>query len=276
MLYPMNEVTTPSFRRNPEQALAALGRLQDMLGRTGREAEVTETLRLVPGKRAVFRGTLDGREVVFRLPLDAANQRDFAAEWSELLRLHGYMSTPPFQVVEPFDFDPNTGIQVISYVPGTPLLKHLQKAGDGTRTALITQTAQWLGHYSEPTIQTTAIPHRRWHRKAGDAAAKQPHEALRDVEAHILRKMGKLGRRLADLTWRTAVTHGDFHLNNLILSGDSLVGIDIGGPGRLPIYKDMARALTHTARRATPLLRQAPFRRRCRRLRGLRHSLRSR
>jgi len=61
--------------------------------------------------------------------------------------------------------------------------------------------------------------------------------------------MQRLAKRLEDNPWRVAITHGDYHPNNLIWDGQVLTGIDIGGSASLPIYKDMARSLVHLARR---------------------------
>jgi len=62
--------------------------------------------------------------------------------------------------------------------------------------------------------------------------------------------MKKLSRHLREYdTWRSAIGHGDFHPNNLIAAPNRLTGIDLGGSNRSPIYKDMARFLTHMARR---------------------------
>jgi len=42
---------------------------------------------------------------------------------------------------------------------------------------------------------------------------------------------------------RTAIGHGDFHPNNLIVSDTGVRGIDLGGSSRIPIYKDYGRFL---------------------------------
>jgi aminoglycoside phosphotransferase (APT) family kinase protein len=54
-------------------------------------------------------------------------------------------------------------------------------------------------------------------------------------------------------TWRTAISHGDFHPNNLIVDGPRLTGIDLGGSKGLPLTKDMARFLMHMGRRRVKL-----------------------
>ena len=54
MLAAMNVVTTSNIKLYPEQALAALQRLEEVLAAAGHDAEVIEAMRLVPGKRALW------------------------------------------------------------------------------------------------------------------------------------------------------------------------------------------------------------------------------
>ena len=252
MLAAMNVVTTSNIKLYPEQALAALQRLEEVLAAAGHDAEVIEAMRLVPGKRALFRGRFGGRDVVFRLPLDEANHEGFAREWAELTRVHAYMSAPPLSVVEPVKFDPDSGLFVIAFVPGMPLFSHLRRAEPEDRPPLVARAADWLRAYTAPTLAPAKLNFRRWYGNAAKSAETQPHSALREIEARILRRMKRLGRTLHDTECRTAISHGDFHLNNLILNDAELVGIDTGGSGRMPVVKDIARALTHMARRAAP------------------------
>lgn len=233
----------------PEATLAALTRLDALLARHVPGAGVDQALRLVPGKRAVFQGRIDGRDVVFRLPLDDANRKGFAEEWAELTRAWGHMAQGANRVAEPLHFDPDSGLTIIAHVPGTPLLTHLWALDTAQRPPLIARAADWLHAYMAPTITRRGINRRPWRRWAETAAAKQPHPELTDIESRILQKLHKLSRQLEDPDWRVAIPHGDFHLNNLILDGDTLTGIDTGGSNHAPIYKDMARALTHMARR---------------------------
>jgi Ser/Thr protein kinase RdoA (MazF antagonist) len=85
--------------------------------------------------------------------------------------------------------------------------------------------------------------------RAADASARQPHDKLREVEAQVLAGMHRLAGQISGQNWRKAICHGDFHPNNLLVTNDGLVGIDIGGLDRIPLYKDMARFLVHLAKR---------------------------
>ena len=255
----MTEITSPAFRKHPDQALAALETLEPVLASLGGESEVTDLLRLVPGQRAVFRGHFAGRDAVFRLPLDEPNRSAFRTEWAELRRVSDYMSQPPNAVAKPLEHDPVSGLQITAFVPGTPLLDLIGTFEPGRQISLVHHGARWLEAYTAPTIDWAGINPRNWQRKAKETAAQQPHPSLHAIEHQILRKMSGLGRLISGGEWRVGVTHGDFHLNNLIHCDGGLFGIDIGGPGRLPIYKDMARAMTHMTRRIGALSGQRHF-----------------
>ncbi|WP_137701026.1 phosphotransferase [Marimonas lutisalis] len=245
----MNILDQDNLHLYPDQALAALNQLEAAIARAGLDAQVDQALRLVPGKRAVFQGRLSGAEVVFRLPLDDANRADFVTEWAELSRARGHMNTGRNRVAEPLHFDRDTGLSVIAHIPGTPLLTHLWTLEAADRLPLLSRAADWLHAYMEPTLEWRGINRRPWRNWAAAAAEKQTHPELIEIERRILQKMHQLSRKLGDPEWRVAIPHGDFHLNNLILDGDRLTGIDTGGSNHAPIYKDMARALTHIARR---------------------------
>ena len=234
----------------PDAALAALTRLEQILAERGLDARIDGALRLVPGKRAIFHGELAGQPAVFRLPLNDTQRKNFAQEWAELTRARGHMATGAFRVADPLFFDPDTGLFTLSHIEGTPLLTHLWSLDPDARAPHIAGAADWLHAYMAPTIETRGINRRPWRNWAAVAVEKQPHPALADLEKRILQKMNKLSHRLGDPDWRVAIPHGDFHLNNLILGPDgALTGIDTGGSNFAPIYKDIARALTHMARR---------------------------
>lgn len=245
----MNILDQDNITLYPEQALAALSRLEQLLARARLDARVDQALRLVPGKRAVFAGRLGGRAVVFRLPLDGPNREAAAQEWAEMTRAYRYMSTPPLCIAEPLHFDPDTGLLAVDHVPGTPLFTHLWSQDPPDRLPLIARAAVWQRAYTAPTEDWRGINRRPWRIWAAAAVEKQTHTALIDIEKRILQKMNQLSRKLGDPEWRVAIPHGDCHLNNLILDGDRLTGIDTGGSNFAPIYKDMARALTHMVRR---------------------------
>lgn len=245
----MSRINKSNVTLYPEQALAALARLEAMLTEAQLDARVDDAIRMVPGKRAMFRGSLDGRDVVYRIPLSRESKAAMSSEWAELARVWKYMSKGRFRVAEPVYFRPDTGLLIVEFINGSPLLAHLWSLEPQEREPFFSQTADWLHAYMAPTIEQRKINRRPWRVWAAKSAQAQPHQVLASIEKRLLQQMNKLSRSLGDADWRTAIPHGDFHLMNVIHSDSELVGIDTGGSFKAPIYKDMARALTHMARR---------------------------
>lgn len=215
-------------------------------------AETGDLLRLVPRRRAIFRGRLGGRAVVFRMFLNP--QDDTATrEWQEMQRIWPEMRDGPYRIAEPLYHAADHQIVVVEEVRGTPLLKHLWRSAPGERERHLRPCAQWLRHYTESSETWTPAGWSGWLARAERAAATQPFPRLRNIESGILDAMQTLGDAIGDGDWRVAISHGDFHPNNLILNGARLTGIDTGGSGRIPLYKDMARLLVHMGRRGLSL-----------------------
>ena len=212
------------------------------------DAELDQLLRLVPGKRAILRGRFGDHRAVFRIFDDLANPAP-AREWAEMRRIWPHMQDGPSRVAQPLHFSPKHGIVTMSFVPGTPLMQHMWGIKSDARARYLAPAADWLRAYTR-TSETTA-PNRfsAWLSRAEKAAAGQPHDKLRKREAVVLRQLHRLVPILGDRPWRSAICHGDFHPNNLLLEGDRLTGIDTGGSGRMPVYKDIARFLMHMGRR---------------------------
>lgn len=248
----MSKIETSNLDLYPEEALAALEGLETALQKAlpGRSYVIDKALHLVPKRHAVFRGTLDGEEAAFRLALSEASGEDMTREWGELARAWPYMSAPPYLTPKPLAHAPEARLMITSRALGKGLLHHLwQLESEAERAALIARSAKWLRKFTAPSEEARAPNRRPWRRWAEEAAAKQPHDALREAEARVLQKMKKLYRQIDHPEWRVALAHGDFHLNNLFFDGEVFTGIDLGGTGHAPLYKDIARALVHMARR---------------------------
>ncbi|WP_253196148.1 phosphotransferase [Roseovarius sp. PS-C2] len=211
-------------------------------------AGMDDMLRLVPGQRAVCRGHIDGRPCVWRFFLDG-HDTAAAREWAELQRIWPEMNKGPFRVVEPLYFSPEHGMIAVQEVEGKPLFKLLWKAPPRKRAQWLDPAAQWLRQYTESSESWQEAGHIGWLQRAERAARKQPFEELRKLEAAILSELGRLARQIDGIEWRVAISHGDFHPNNLIACGGTLTGIDTGGSAKMPIYKDIARFLMHMGRR---------------------------
>jgi hypothetical protein len=210
-------------------------------------AEMDELLRLVPGRRGILSGNWQGRRVIFRLFLQPDSPAP-AREWAEMTRIWPQMQTPPCCIAEPLHYGPEHQLLVIAHAQGTPLMQHIWQSEPHDRAQHLPAAARWLRAYSDGS-ETQAPPRPTvWVERAAKVSAKQPHRKLARLEARVLRELHRLVPA-CDHPWRNAITHGDFHPNNLLLNGTCLTGIDLGGSSALPIYKDMARFLMHMGRR---------------------------
>lgn len=246
----MSDLPTPAPLLDPERLLALHRRFE--AARTAcselETADLGEVLRIVPGKRAVLKGTFAGRAAVFRI--FEPDQGDISTrEWREMTRIWPYMNSGPYRGAEPLLHLPEHGILAIEHVPGQPLLKHFWQAEPDTRARHLRPAAEWLRRYTEGSETWRAGNAAGWIARVERAAASQPFANLRALEAGILDELRRMAAALAGEEWRVAICHGDFHPNNLILNEERLTGIDIGGSARMPVCKDIARFLVHMGRR---------------------------
>lgn len=243
---------TPSIDKHPQEARRATARLEQILvGDPALQgAALAQMLRLVPGQRAIWTGQFRGTLAIFKLAMTPDEVAGFAAEWQELERAFGYMGEGAFRVATPLALGGEGQVMVQAQAEGVPLLDHLWSLEPAHRGAWFRRAAQWASHFAAPTMADSKINRGPWRNWAEAALARQTHPALIEVEGRVLQKMKKLSRHLRGFEiWRNAIGHGDLHPNNLIAGADHLTGIDLGGSNRAPIYKDMARFLTHMARR---------------------------
>ncbi|WP_297778484.1 phosphotransferase [uncultured Roseovarius sp.] len=210
--------------------------------------DISEVLRIVPEKRAVLAGRLDGRAVVARL-VEPKYSEALAKEWAELQRIWPHMQTGRYCVAEPILHLPDAGLMVIERVEGDPLLEHLWQQDVGARAQHLRPVAEWLRQYTEVSESWQEGNATGWLARVERAAGTQPFARLRRIEAAILTHLRSMTRALEGADWRVAISHGDYHPNNLILGSDRLTGIDTGGSGRMPVCKDIARFLVHMGRR---------------------------
>lgn len=247
----MTVVETSNIELFPEEARAALDRLTHVASTAlqGRVYSIGPALHLVPSRHAVFQGRFQGQDAVFRLTLSAEAQATTTKEWDELARAWAYMNTAPLTVQEPLFHAPEAGLTITALAKGEGLLTALWRLPSEERSAPIARSADWLRKFTAPTEEWRAPNRRPWRSWAEKAAEKQPHDSLRNVESRVFQKMKKLYRQIDFPEWRVALAHGDFHLNNLFWDGQTVTAIDLGATNHAPLYKDIARALVHMARR---------------------------
>lgn len=210
-------------------------------------ADPNEVIRSIPNNRMILRGFLGARPAVFRVFLD--NPEVCKLEWAELERIWPHMKSGDFQVCTPLACSAEQGVMAVSDVRGMPLLQWMYEAPKHARANWLPNVAQWHRTYCAPTTAQTAADPDRWIARARNGAEQQVFNRLRRVEQKILQEVQKLGAQLRGLSWRSAISHGDMHPNNLIARDTTLTGIDCGGSHPAPIYKDMARFLMHMGRR---------------------------
>jgi hypothetical protein len=211
-------------------------------------AEPGDLIRHVKDKRAIFRGQLDGRDVVFRLHL-APELGDAQREWDEMQRLWPHMSVGDLRIPQPICAAPQSGVIVQEHVSGTPLMTLLYSLDAAQRAAYLRPAADWLRTSTLISEGWRAPQPEPWIARAARTARQQPYERLRVIEQQILAQMERLAPIITAEPWRTAICHGDYHPNNLIAGGTRLTGIDLGGSRRLPVIKDIARFAMHMGRR---------------------------
>jgi Ser/Thr protein kinase RdoA (MazF antagonist) len=169
------------------------------------------------------------------------------------------MGRGDLRVNAPLHHVPELGLVVVAHASGTPLMQRIWRAPHDERPGHLAPAAQWLRKYTRPTEDRGAARLAGWLSRARAAAARQPYAHLRPVEAALLAETERIAAPLAGTRWRTAICHGDFHPNNLLVDGPCLTGIDTGGSARLPVYKDMARFLAHMGRRGLVPSRSRQF-----------------
>ncbi|MEB8386104.1 phosphotransferase [Rhodobacteraceae bacterium KMM 6894] len=215
-------------------------------------AELGDLIRHIPGKRAIFHGALNGSDVVFRLHFNA---QDSVAqrEWDEILRLWPYMAEGDLRIAKPIHANIDAGLIVQERIIGTPMLEYFRGIDSDARGPCLTAAAAWL-RQSTVMSEGWRVPNPKgWIKRAAQASHTQPFPQLKTLENQILAQMRRLAPVVASQTWRAAISHGDYHPNNLIVNGPRLTGIDLGGSKGLPVCKDMARFLMHMGRRRVTL-----------------------
>ncbi|KZY37149.1 hypothetical protein A3731_02090 [Roseovarius sp. HI0049] len=211
------------------------------------DARLDEVIRLVPGKRAILSGRVGERPAIFRFYIEHAEayaQRD----WAELQRTERYMSEGDFRVNAPIVHVPELGLVVVERVRGQPLMDLIRET-EKHRAEFLPPAAQWLRKYTAPSEELTGVRLDGWYRRIERGMARQRNATLRRAEQSVLTELHRIAAPHRTGQWRIAISHGDFHPNNLLADGQRLTGIDTGGSAKLPIYKDMARFLSHMARR---------------------------
>lgn len=211
-------------------------------------ARLDDVIRLVPGKRAILSGVVGERPAIFRFYIEHA-EAYAKRDWNELIRTESYMSGGDLRVNAPLVHVPELGLVVVERVGGVPLMEHIRATEPVHRAGLLRPAAEWLRKYTAPSEERSGLRLDGWYKRAERGMARQRNDTLRRIENALFAELLRIAAPHEGGDWRVAICHGDFHPNNLLADGPRLTGIDTGGSARLPIYKDMARFLSHMARR---------------------------
>ncbi|MEM7598114.1 MAG: phosphotransferase [Pseudomonadota bacterium] len=248
----------------PLPDLEAMTALMERVERAAADApelagmELEEVLRFIPGKRAIFAGTFAGTPAIARFYFEEA--RAYAKrDWDELQRTRTYMSEGPYQVNAPLYHLPDLGLIIMQRAAGQPMLEKIWKSEIDSRFNMMPGAVHWLRHYTRPMERRAPMRAASWLAKADKRMGKNTSARLRPLMQGVRAQLQRLLPAMEGQTWRVSISHGDFHPNNLLVDGDTLVGIDTGGSAKLPIYKDMARFLTHMGRRGLHPSGEAQF-----------------
>ncbi|MDZ7709771.1 MAG: phosphotransferase [Roseovarius sp.] len=106
-----------------------------------------------------------------------------------------------------------------------------RRAARGPRGAALAPAAAWLRRYTDVSEIWREAQCAGWLARAERAAQAQPFDHLRESEAGILAALQRIAGRIEGADWRVAICHGDFHPNNLLVSGKRLTGSTPGPRG---------------------------------------------
>ncbi|MEM6588990.1 MAG: phosphotransferase [Pseudomonadota bacterium] len=233
------------------EAIAALmARVQNATAQAPEleDLELDEVLRFVEGKRAIFTATFQNIPAIARFYLE--EPRAFARrDWAELQRTRPFMTEGPYRVNEPLFHLPELGLLVVRRDDGKPLLEKLWNSDPADRAEMMPPAVHWLRQYTLPMERPSPMRAASWLAKAEKRIRKQGSARLRPLLIDLNMLMHGILPKMEGHDWRVTISHGDFHPNNLLMGDGVLTGIDTGGSAKLPIYKDMARFLTHMGRR---------------------------
>jgi Ser/Thr protein kinase RdoA (MazF antagonist) len=158
------------------------------------------------------------------------NPSDAAEQFQALQAIAPLMpKNEPYAVPEPFKLDAANGLVAIEWIDGRTLTSCLKdvRFPIGAVLASIQRAGTWLRHYhatgTEPPGRLDAVQQQQ------EFAAKIAASPLR-ADRTFLRAYRDVEQRvqsIAKQAFPRATLHGDFKTDNLLLSGDRMVGLDI-------------------------------------------------
>lgn len=182
-------------------------------------------------------------DYALKLDLDSPRTGRLAAEFRTLERLHPmFADAPGLKVIRPVYLSPGGAFMVTRRAGGQTAAALLKTATPGEAAPVFARAGRWLRHLHRtddpshpPLALASPLPSplpsvspfwprwifRRLDRLGGTAAA--PVAEYRPMIAELRRMAAPLRGTMA----RSAMCHGDFHGDNLILDGPDTIGLDM-------------------------------------------------
>ena len=135
----------------------------------------------------------------------------------------------PYAVPQPFKLDAPNGLIAIEWIDGRTLTSYLKeyRFPMDKLLELIERAGIWLQHYhairAEPTATLDAT--KQYQEFAANVAASPLRADRTFMRANL--EIDRQVESITEQTFPRALLHGDFKTDNLMLSGDRIVGMDI-------------------------------------------------
>jgi aminoglycoside phosphotransferase (APT) family kinase protein len=171
-------------------------------------------------------------------------------EYQTLQQVYDHFPTNSnFKVARPLDYIASSHTIIMDYEKGIGFLSAISKADEIETCKLVAQAGNWLRklhdcrkvHSTE--VHTVASPSQRLTRsceyweeqhKPSDGTTRVAIKLLAEVEP-------KLDEMMDQRVW----IHGDFTPDNILVNGETLIGLDVGWRSRANPVMDLAPFLNH-------------------------------
>lgn len=164
-----------------------------------------------------------------------------------------------------YAFLPDANAFIMDWIHGLPLQSLLWRGAlsPTLQLTLVSKVAQWLRHFHEHSgisheaMNCNELLDRLSSRLPANSAQISTMKGAETFAAAYayLQNHAANTQMLAP----HALLHGDFTPTNMLIQGDEVIGIDIWGARRAPIYEDIARMLTYLCINSPHALKRAPL-----------------
>ena len=201
--------------------------IESAVGKVAGSCEIISCIKTSPDSD-VFVAMVDETKVVikkFHAKTADTRVREMKAELDFATQK---MATGRNQINQCLHIVPDSGIAVLSFVPGEKVSVLIKRADAETRAKLISHSAQWLREYTLPRRELGAFG--PWHwirqlRKIDTLAVTHPDDL--ELLSALLTVLEQRAGQIAKCDVMRAAGHGDFAGINLHYHDDVMYGVDI-------------------------------------------------